>query len=42
MAIGSLAVASAFYLLIDLSHPYFGLVNVSPAPIHDVLALMGK
>ena len=42
MAVGSLAVASAVYLLIDLSHPYFGLVDVSPAPIFDVLALMGK
>jgi TM2 domain-containing membrane protein YozV len=42
MAVGAVAVATAVYLLIDLSHPYWGLVRVSPEPLREVMALMGK
>lgn len=42
MAIGSIAVATAVYLLVDLSHPYSGLFQVLSEPITDVLALLGK
>lgn len=42
MAVGTFAVGTAVYLLIDLSHPYWGLIRVSPEPLREVLALMGK
>jgi hypothetical protein len=40
--VGSLAVASAFYLILDLSSPYGGVFRVSSAPLEQVLAVMGK
>ena len=40
--VGALAVASAFYLIIDLSSPYSGIFRVSPAPIEQVLDVMGN
>jgi hypothetical protein len=42
VAVGALAVASAFYLILDLSSPYSGVFRVSPAPLQQVLAVMGK
>jgi hypothetical protein len=41
-AIGAVAVASAVYLILDLSDPYSGLFRASPAPLEQVLAVMGK
>jgi len=40
--VGSLAVASAFYMILDLSSPYSGVFRASPAPLEQVLAVMGK
>jgi hypothetical protein len=42
VVIGAFAVASAFYLIIDLSNPYSGLFRPSSAPLEQVLAVMGK
>jgi hypothetical protein len=42
LAVGALAVATAVYLVVDLSQPYSGLFQVSPAPIEEVLQQMGK
>jgi hypothetical protein len=42
VAIGALAVASAFYLILDLSSPYSGVFRASSAPLEQVLAVMGK
>ncbi len=42
MAVGAMAVGTAVYLLIDLSHPYSGLFQVSSDPIKQTLAFMGK
>jgi len=42
VAIGAAAVASAFYLILDLSSPYSGIFRASPAPLEQVLAVMGK
>jgi hypothetical protein len=42
MAVGAIAVATAVYLLIDLCHPYTGLVTVSPQPMQEILGLIGK
>jgi len=40
--VGACAVATAFYLILDLSRPYSGIFRVSPAPLEQVLAVMGK
>ena len=42
VVVGACAVATAFYLILDLSRPYSGIFNVSPAPLEQVLAVMGK
>jgi hypothetical protein len=40
--VGACAVASAFYMILDLSSPYSGVFRASPAPLQQVLAVMGK
>jgi hypothetical protein len=40
--VGAIAVASAIYLILDLSDPYSGLFRISSAPLEQVLAVMGK
>jgi hypothetical protein len=40
--VGSLAIASAFWMIIDLSSPYSGIFRASSAPLDQVLAVMGK
>ncbi len=40
--VGAIAVASAVYLILDLSDPYSGLFRASSAPLEQVLAVMGK
>jgi hypothetical protein len=42
VAVGALAVASAAYLIFDLSSPYTGVFRVSSAPLEQVLGVMGK
>jgi hypothetical protein len=42
VAAGALAVASAAYLILDLSSPYSGIFRASAAPLEQVLAVMGK
>jgi hypothetical protein len=42
VAVGALAVASAAYLILDLSSPYSGIFRASPAPLEQVLAAMSK
>jgi len=42
MALGALAIASAAYLILDLSSPYSGLFRTSSEPLEQVLAVMGK
>jgi hypothetical protein len=42
VAVGALAVASATYLIFDLSGPYSGIFRASSAPLEQVLAVMGK
>ena len=39
---GACAAASAVYMILDLSSPYSGVFRVSPAPLQQVLAVMGK
>jgi hypothetical protein len=40
--VGAIAVASAVYMILDLSAPYSGLFRASSAPLEQVLAVMGK
>jgi hypothetical protein len=42
MAVGSIAVASAVLLILDLSNPYTGVFRASSAPLEQALAVMGK
>ena len=42
IVLGALAMASAFYMILDLSSPYMGVFRPSPAPLEQVLAVMGK
>jgi len=42
VAAGALAVASAAYLILDLSSPYSGIFRASSAPLEQVLAVIGK
>jgi hypothetical protein len=37
LAVGSVAVSSAVYLIVDLSDPYSGLFQASSAPIEKVM-----
>jgi len=40
-AVGALAISSAVYLILDLSD-HSGVFRASPAPLEQVLAVMGK
>lgn len=42
LAFGALGVASAFYLIMDLSAPYSGYFRASAAPLQQVLDYMGQ
>ena len=42
LAVGAVAIASAVLLILDLSNPYLGAFRASPAPIEQVLAVMGE
>ena len=40
--IGSLSIAGAFFLIVEMSQPYRGWVQISSAPLRAVLAQMGQ
>ena len=42
LAVGAIAVGSAILMILDLSNPYAGVFRASPAPLEQVLAVMGK
>jgi|SRR5579871_5290023 len=42
LAVGAVAVGSAILMILDLSSPYSGVFRASPAPLEQVLAVMGK
>ena len=42
LAIGAAAIGSAILMILDLSQPLFRRVRASPAPLEQVLAVMGK
>jgi hypothetical protein len=42
LSFGAVAVASAVYVILDLSSPYSGIFRASPAPLEQVLAYMSR
>ena len=40
--LGSIAVASAIYIILEFNQPYSGLFRASSAPLEQALAVMGK
>jgi hypothetical protein len=42
VVVGACAAATAIYMILDLSSPYSGLFRASPAPLEQVLEVMGK
>jgi hypothetical protein len=41
LLVGSLSVAAAIFLILELSRPYAGLIQLSDEPLRDVLAQIG-
>jgi hypothetical protein len=41
LALGALSVASAIFMMLELSDPYGGLMRISDAPLRAALAQMG-
>lgn len=42
LGLGALSVAGAIFLILDMSHPYRGLIHVSRAPIQSALDRIGR
>jgi hypothetical protein len=42
MLICSLSVAAAVFLVVDMAHPYIGVIHVSDAPLRTALMHIGK
>jgi hypothetical protein len=42
LAVGAISVATAVLMILDLSNPYLGAFRASPAPLEQVLAVIGK
>jgi hypothetical protein len=40
--IGAISVAGAIFLILEMYHPYGGLMKISSAPVHKILEQMGK
>lgn len=38
----ALSVAGAVFLIIDMAHPYLGIIQVSDAPLRTALAHLGR
>ena len=42
LSISALSVAAAILLILELNSPFTGLIHVSSAPAHALLAVLGK
>ncbi|MGI8570730.1 MAG: hypothetical protein ACR2KT_17630 [Methylocella sp.] len=42
LLIGALSVSSAIFLILELNHPYLGLIRISGAPLRNALAQIGQ
>jgi hypothetical protein len=41
-ALGSIAVASAVYMILEFSQPYSGLFRISPVGVDSLIAVLGR
>ena len=41
LAVGAVSVASAIFLIVELSTPYSGLLRLSPAPVRQAIEALG-
>ena len=41
-ALGSIAVASAIYMILEFSQPYSGLFRISPVGVDNLIAALGR
>jgi hypothetical protein len=42
LAVGAVSVASAIFLIVELSSPYSGLLRLSPSPVLETIEALGK
>jgi hypothetical protein len=42
LAVGAVSVASAIFLIVELSTPYSGLLRLSPTPVLQTIEVLGK
>jgi hypothetical protein len=42
LALGAFAVASAVFIIIELSHPYTGMFRIPPAALEQTIAAIDK
>ena len=42
LAVSALSVAGALYLILELDHPFGGLIQLSSTPLRNALALLGR
>lgn len=42
MLVCSLSVAAAVFLVVDMAHPYLGVIHVSDQPLRTALAHLGQ
>ena len=42
VALGSIAVASAVYMILEFSQPYSGLFRISPVGVDNLIAVLGR
>ena len=42
LSVGALSVAGGIYLILELNHPFNGLMRISEAPLREALSQMGN
>ena len=42
VALGAVAVASAIFLIIEMSNPFVGLIKLSPGPMVETIQALGS
>jgi hypothetical protein len=42
LLVAAISVAGALYLILDLDHPFSGLMQISSAPLRSALSMLGK
>jgi hypothetical protein len=42
LVVGALSVAGALFLVLELDHPFAGVIQISEAPLRHALAILGQ